>query len=84
MVNNSSSQYSKEAKNLELGAGVLPMRTFYPHVKSIDVVRSAHLDGVLDATNLELEDDSIDNLFLQNTFRHLPDPQAFFNEAFRA
>jgi SAM-dependent methyltransferase len=83
MMKNARLSDSKEVSHLELGAGVLPMKMFYPHVKSTDVVPSAHLDGVLDASKLDLEDNSIDNLFLQNTFHHLPDPQAFFNEAFR-
>jgi SAM-dependent methyltransferase len=83
MIKCSSSTDKIDVKNLELGAGVLPMKMFYPDVKSTDVVPSAHLDGVLDASNLDLKSNSIDNLFLQNTFHHLPDPQAFFNEAFR-
>ncbi len=68
---------------IELGAGVIPMSLWIDSITSTDVVDSAHLDGVLDATELDLPDQSIDGLFLQNTFHHVPDPAAFFNEAHR-
>lgn len=78
-----SHRINSEAKFIELGAGVIPMSSWINEVTSTDVVESAHLDGVLDATNLDLEDNSINGLFLQNTFHHIPDPAAFFNEALR-
>ena len=68
---------------IELGAGVLPMSVRSSHIKSTDIVESSHLDGVLDATNLDLPNESVDGLFLQNTFHHIPDPDAFFRECFR-
>ena len=74
---------TKRGLNFELGAGVLPMNANYGNVLSTDVVPSSHLDGILDATNLDLVDQSTQTLFLQNTFHHIPDPQAFFSEAQR-
>ena len=68
---------------IELGAGALPMKKLYKQIKSTDIVESPHLDGVLDATNLDLPDSSVDGIFLQNTFHHIPDPVAFFDEANR-
>jgi SAM-dependent methyltransferase len=68
---------------IELGAGVIPMSSWRPDIVSTDIVDSAHLDGVLDATRLDLIDESVDGLFLQNTFHHIPDPAAFFSEAMR-
>jgi SAM-dependent methyltransferase len=83
MVASSCISENENELNLELGAGVIPIRKHFPHVKSTDVVAAAHLDGVLDATNLDLESNSVQNLFLQNTFHHIPDPQAFFDESLR-
>lgn len=68
---------------IELGAGVLPISAQFPNVKSTDIVNASHLDGVLDATDLKLEDESVDGLLLQNTFHHIPDPDAFFKECGR-
>jgi len=68
---------------IELGAGVLPMKLNFPDVKSTDIVEAEHLDGVLDATNLELGDETVDAIFLQNTFHHIPDPSSFFAECTR-
>jgi SAM-dependent methyltransferase len=83
MVDEASPLDSSIGINLELGAGVLPMKLNHPKIRSTDIVPSTHLDGVLDATNLELDDNSIQNIFLQNTFHHLPNPQEFFNESLR-
>jgi SAM-dependent methyltransferase len=81
------SQMKSEDQNppvyIELGAEVLPMSLRSSHIKSTDIVESSHLDGVLDATNLDLPNNSIDGLFLQNTFHHIPDPDAFFRECGR-
>jgi|LauGreDrversion2_5_1035112.scaffolds.fasta_scaffold00069_4 SAM-dependent methyltransferase len=74
---------NSKVKFIELGAGVIPMSSWIKDVSSTDVVESEHLDGVLDATQLDLKDNSINGLFLQNTFHHIPDPSAFFSEALR-
>lgn len=76
-------EFNSELKFIELGAGVIPMSSWIETVTSTDVVESTHLDGVLDATQLELKDNSVSGLFLQNTFHHIPDPAAFFSEALR-
>jgi len=78
-----SNKFDSEVKFIELGAGVIPMSSWIKNVTSTDVVDSAHLDGVLDATQLKLQDNSMNGLYLQNTFHHIPDPAAFFNEALR-
>jgi SAM-dependent methyltransferase len=69
---------------IELGAGVIPMSNLDARIKSTDIVPSHHLDGVLDATNLEVADNCVSGFFLQNTFHHIPDPTAFFEETSRA
>lgn len=74
---------SKSDQYIELGAGVIPMSKLDSRIKSTDIVPTEHLNGVLDATNLEVEDESVSGLFLQNTFHHIPDPVAFFKETSR-
>jgi SAM-dependent methyltransferase len=52
-------------------------------IESTDIVPAEHLNGVLDATNLDIEDSTVSGFFLQNTFHHIPDPKAFFEETSR-
>jgi SAM-dependent methyltransferase len=68
---------------IELGAGVIPMSKLDSRIKSTDIVPTAHLNGVLDATDLDIEDSTVSGFFLQNTFHHIPDPIAFFEETSR-
>ena len=68
---------------IELGAGVIPMSNLDARIKSTDVVPSDHLDGVLDATSLDIANNCVSGFFLQNTFHHIPDPKAFFEETSR-
>ena len=83
MVSSAKLSESRIDLNLELGAGVIPMKNNFPNIKSTDIVSASHLDGILDATNLNLKDNSTQTLFLQNTFHHVPDPQKFFDESIR-
>jgi SAM-dependent methyltransferase len=76
-------QLQENRKFIELGAGVIPMSNIDARIKSTDVVPSDHLDGVLDATKLDVADNCITGFFLQNTFHHIPDPKAFFEETSR-
>ena len=82
-VVNSSERVKFSRDLIELGAGVFPMSKWNTSIISTDIVESSHLDGLLDATRLELPEESLDGLFLQNTFHHIPDPDAFFKEAVR-
>ncbi len=74
---------SEFAKYVELGAGVIPMSKLDSRIRSTDIVPTEHLNGVLDATNLDIEDSTVSGFFLQNTFHHIPDPKAFFEETYR-
>jgi SAM-dependent methyltransferase len=71
-------QASDSPEYIELGAGVIPMSKIDSRIKSTDIVPTEHLNGVLDATNLDIEDSTVSGFFLQNTFHHIPDPKAFF------
>lgn len=76
-------QASDSREYIELGAGVIPMSKLDSRIKSTDIVPTEHLNGVLDATNLDIEDSTVSGFFLQNTFHHIPDPKAFFEETSR-
>lgn len=65
---------------VELGAGVSPIRDTYPDVIASDISHAAHLDLVLDAQNMNLDNESIAVIYGQNCFHHFPDPDLFFDE----
>lgn len=65
---------------VELGAGVAPMRKSYPEVLATDVVYGPHLDRELNAQDMTLEDTSIRAFYGQNCFHHFPEPDLFFKE----
>lgn len=83
MVDFTDYHFNPSGRYVELGAGALPMNLNFPRIRSTDVVETDHLDGVLDATDMNVEDQSLDAIFLQNTFHHIPDPVAFFSECIR-
>jgi SAM-dependent methyltransferase len=68
---------------VELGAGIAPMRDSYPEVLATDIVPSDNLDLVINAEQMEFADNSIRVLYGQNCFHHFPNPRAFFKEAER-
>lgn len=65
---------------IELGAGVSPMRDSYSEVLSTDIVYSPNLDRCLNAEAMDLTDGSVRVFFGQNCFHHFPHPDLFFNE----
>jgi SAM-dependent methyltransferase len=65
---------------VELGAGIAPMRDSYPEVLATDIVSAEHLDMVLNAESLSLEDHSVRAFYGQNSFHHFPHPERFFTE----
>ena len=76
-------QVSMSHEYIELGAGVIPMSKLDSRIKSTDIVPTAHLNGVLDTTILDIEDSTVSGFILQNTFHHIHDPEAFFQETSR-
>ncbi len=65
---------------LEIGAGVAPMRETYPNVLATDIVESPHLDRAINAEAMELESNSVRAIYGQNCFHHFPHPERFFQE----
>lgn len=70
-----------EGIEIEIGAGIAPMRESYPSVLATDIVQGPDLDFVLDAENMtKLSDHSVRVIFGQNCFHHFPHPERFFEE----
>jgi SAM-dependent methyltransferase len=65
---------------VELGAGIAPMRDSYPVVLATDIVAGQHLDRVLNAQDMDLPDSSVRVFYGQNCFHHFPHPDQFFSE----
>lgn len=65
---------------VELGAGIAPIRDSYPDVLATDVVYASHLDRDLNAEAMALEDGSVRVFYGQNCFHHFPHPDLFFKE----
>lgn len=69
-----------EGLEIELGAGIAPMRESYPEVLATDIVFSADLDRVLNAESMDIEAQSTRVFYGQNCFHHFPHPDLFFAE----
>lgn len=67
---------------IELGAGTSFFKKCYSSVISTDVQPAPHLDKVIDAHEMDLEDQSVRTLFCINCFHHFS-PQKFFGEVVR-
>ena len=65
---------------IELGAGIAPMKDSYPQVLATDIVANANTDKVLDAEAMDLDDESVRVFYGQNCFHHFPHPDRFFEE----
>lgn len=65
---------------IELGAGIAPMKDSYPDVLATDIVGNSNVDKVLDAEAMDLENNSVRVFYGQNCFHHFPHPDQFFEE----
>lgn len=65
---------------IEIGAGIAPMRDSYPDVLATDIVSSDRLDMALNAESMSLDDSSVRAFYGQNCFHHFPHPDHFFTE----
>lgn len=72
--------FSGSGIEVELGAGVSPMRDSYPEVLATDVVEAPHLDRIINAEAMDLADKSVRAIYGQNCFHHFPHPDQFLHE----
>jgi SAM-dependent methyltransferase len=72
-------------KILEVGSGTSPLKIFYPHVLTSDIMPLDYLDYVFDAHNIDtfepIADESLDIITLTNVLHHLQAPLVFFRRA---
>lgn len=68
---------------IELGAGAAPIRDTFSDVLSSDIVAGSHLDMVLNAEDMNLDNSSVRAIYGQNCFHHFPHPEKFFGEVER-
>jgi len=71
---------SGSGDRVEIGAGSSLFSERHPDVIATDIKPHPHLDRVLDAQAMDLQDASARAIFGINCFHHLPDPMAFFGE----
>ena len=72
--------FSGSGIEIELGAGISPMRDSYPEVLATDIIKEPYLDRVIDAEAMNLADNSVRTIYGQNCFHHFPHPDRFLNE----
>jgi SAM-dependent methyltransferase len=72
--------FKVEGLEVELGAGIAPMRNSYPEVLATDIVLADQLDMALNAEAMSLKDRSVKAFYGQNCFHHFPHPDLFFKE----
>lgn len=72
--------FKVEGLEVELGAGIAPMRNSYPEVLATDIVATEQLDMALNAEAMSLDDHSARVFYGQNCFHHFPHPDRFFTE----
>lgn len=75
--------FSGTGKRVEIGAGVSGFKDLYPDLVTTDIVAAPHLDFVLDAHDMQFEDESVRCFYGMNCFHHFHDPEAFFRELLR-
>ncbi|MBT8544356.1 class I SAM-dependent methyltransferase [Polynucleobacter paneuropaeus] len=78
-------RYIKDEWNvIEIGAGA-GFSEFYLHRRPFmtDVVQNEWIDGSLDATDMDLEDESVDCLIASHNIHHFYSPYKFFRECER-
>lgn len=72
--------FSGRGIEIELGAGVSPMRDSYPEVLATDIVYAPDLDRVINAEAMDFADSSVRAIYGQNCFHHFPHPDQFLRE----
>lgn len=75
--------FHNEGVAIEIGSGVLPLRTFRSNIFSSDIAETKLVDLRLDALNIPLANSSSDAIIAQNAFHHLELPMQFLEECIR-
>jgi SAM-dependent methyltransferase len=70
-------------KIIELGAGVSFIKQNYPTIITSDIKDYEGVDIVVNAQEMQFEDNSIQSFYGINCFHHFPEPRKFFKEIAR-
>ncbi|OFX80118.1 MAG: methyltransferase [Bacteroidetes bacterium GWE2_29_8] len=65
---------------VELGAGVYPIKNTFKEVISSDIKKTQYTELVVDAQNMPFENETVSVIYGVNCFHHFPEPEKFFNE----
>ncbi len=74
---------SVDGIELELGSGAGFFKQTRPCVITSDVRKADYIDRIIDAQDMDLEDNSVRCIYAINVFHHLPDPAKFLSELVR-
>jgi len=72
--------FTAEGQRIEIGAGVSFFKEVYPEIIATDIKPADNLDRVLDALNMDIDDNSVRAFYGLNCFHHFPSPDRFFKE----
>lgn len=73
----------KEGVALELGSGASFAKEVIPDLTTSDVIAYDGVDQIVDAQDMQFENQSLRSIFLMNVLHHIPDAEQFFFEAQR-
>ncbi len=76
--------FTGTGQRIEIGAGVSFFKDVYPEIISTDIKEAENLDRVLNAQDMDLEDNSVRAFYGLNCFHHFPQPRTFFKELERS
>ena len=75
--------FCKNGLEIELGSGVGFFKNFRKQVITSDIRPGLKYDMIIDATDMNLEDNSVKCIFAINVFHHISYPNKFFKELIR-
>jgi SAM-dependent methyltransferase len=79
-INTDKKYFQGSGQRIEIGAGVSFFKNIYPEIVSTDIKKADNLDRVLDALDMDLNDNSVRAFYGLNCFHHFPEPRKFFSE----
>lgn len=74
---------NKNGNYLELGSGGGFIKEVIPNIKTSDVNKIPGVDEYFSALEMPFKENSLDGIFMIDSFHHFPDVEAFLNEAIR-
>jgi SAM-dependent methyltransferase len=75
--------FEGKGKRVEIGAGVSFFKKIYPDLIVTDIKKADNIDMVIDAMDMDFDDESVRAIYGINCFHHFPYPDKFFCELSR-